>query len=103
MELNEILAVVSKMFPNTNVRDAVEKAQQMLPKQIPNDFKEAQKIAKQIGLDSSMAQSIYEKYGKSVQARTICSMLGATPEALKEDAEKLLGAETENKRFPRLK
>ena len=59
MELNEILAVVSKMFPNTNVRDAVEKAQQMLPKQIPNDFKEAQKIAKQIGLDSSMAQSIW--------------------------------------------
>ena len=74
----------------------------MLPKQIPNDFKEAQKIAKQIGLDSSMAQSIYEKYGKSVQARTICSMLGTTPEALKEDAEKLLGAE-ESKRFPRLK
>ena len=80
----------------------MEKAQQMLPKQIPNDFKEAQKIAKQIGLDSSMAQSIYEKYGKSVQARTICSMLGTTPEALKEDAEKLLGAE-ESKRFPRLK
>ena len=100
--MNEILAVVSKMFPNTNVREAVEKAQQMLPKQIPNDFKEAQKIAKQIGLDSSMAQSIYEKYGKSVQARTICSMLGTTPEALKEDAEKLLGAE-ESKRFPRLK
>lgn len=80
----------------------MEKAQQMLPKQIPNDFKEVQKIAKQIGLDSSMAQSIYEKYGKSVQARTICSMLGTTPEALKEDAEKLLGAE-ESKRFPRLK
>jgi pantoate kinase len=103
MELGEILATVAKMFPNTNVRDAVEKAQQMLPRQIPNDFKEAQKIAKQIGLDSSMAQSIYERYGKSMQARTICSMFGTTPEALKADAEKLLGAEEENRRFPRLK
>ena len=45
---------------------------------------------------------IYEKYGKSVQARTICSMLGTTPEDLKSDAEKLLGTE-ESKRFPRLK
>ena len=106
MELNEILAIVAKMFPNTNIKDAVEKAQQMLPRQIPKDFREAQKIARQIGLDSNMAQSIYEKYGKSVQARTLCGMLGTTPEALKEDADRLLGAQEQTKdakRFPRLK
>ena len=101
MEFGEILATVAKMFPNTNVREAVEKARQMLPIQIPNDLKEAQKIARQIGLNSQIAQTIYDKYGKSVQARTICKMLGTTPEAIKADADKLLGEE--ERRFPRLK
>lgn len=79
----------------------MEKARQMLPSQIPNDLKEAQKIARQIGLNSQIAQTIYDKYGKSVQARTICTMLGTTPEAIKADADKLLGEE--ERRFPRLK
>jgi hypothetical protein len=73
----------------------------MLPAQMPNDLKEAQRIAKQLGLNSDIAQQVFDKYGKSVQARNLCSLLGTTPEALKADADKLLGSE--EKRFPRLK
>ena len=102
MELGEILAIVAKMFPNANVKDAVEKARQMIPGQV-NSFEDAQRIARQIGLNSELAQQIYDKYGKSAQARTLCGVFGTTPEALKEDADKLLGVREENKRFPRLK
>ena len=102
MNLQEIIALTSKMFPDNDIAGAINKAKTMLPANLPNNLQEAQKVAKQIGLDSQMAQAIYEKYGKSMQARTLCSMLGTTPEALKADADKLLGQE-ENKRFPRLK
>lgn len=103
MNIQEIIALTSKMFPGSDIAGALNKAKEMLPATLPDNLQDAQRIAKQIGLDSSMAKNIYEKYGKSVQARTLCSMLGTTPEALKADAEKLLGAEEENRRFPRLK
>ena len=106
MNIQEIIALTSKMFPNNDIAGALNKAREMLPANLPNNLQDAQKVAKQIGLDSNMARSIYEKYGKSVQARTLCSMLGTTPEALKEDAEKLLGGQEQasaEKRFPRLK
>jgi len=104
MELAEIVSMVAKMFPNSNVRGALEQAKQLLPQHLPNDIKGAKEIARQLGMDGKMAQEIFDRYGKTVQARTICSMLGTTPEALKEDADRLLGEETrEERRFPRLK
>lgn len=100
MNLTEIISAVAKMFPQTDIAGAVKKAQGMLPAQLPNDLKSAQKIARELGIDSDFAKSIYDRYGKSVQARAICKVLGTTPEALKEDADTLLGRE--EKRLPRL-
>ena len=62
-----------------------------------------------------MVDEIYHKYGRSMQARAVCGLLGTTPEALKADADKILGgggnsapkqlpgAGAPAKRFPRLK
>lgn len=76
----------------------------MLPKNLPNDLKGAQKIARELGLDSKLAQTIYDRYGNSMQARAVCRVLGTTPEALKEDADTLLAGERrDERRFPRLK
>lgn len=110
MDLNQILAAVSRMFPSANLNGAVQKAQQMM-QGTPDTLDGVSSAAKRIGIDRNAINSIFQKYGNTMQARAICSMLGTTPEALKSDAEKIVGAGNASpasqpktsKRFPRLK
>lgn len=80
----------------------------------PDTLSGVSSVAHKIGIDQNAINSIFQKYGNTVQARAICSMLGTTPEALKSDAEKIVGTNPANqssptqnaktgKRFPRLK
>ena len=107
------------MFPSVNLGQAVNKAQEMTSG-VPDTFDGVSKAAANLGIDRAFIQKFYNKYGNTVQARTICSMMGTTPEALKADAEKIVGAGggvqtqpiysadanmtgTTSKKFPRLK
>lgn len=47
--------------------------------------------AQRLGLNRQAVENIYRQYGGTMQARALCSLLGTTPEALKADAEKMLG------------
>lgn len=66
-----------------------------------------------------MVNNLFNKYGNTPQAKAICRMLGTTPEAIKADADHILGnqptggqnfgqvkkssAPGGTKKFPRLK
>lgn len=54
----------------------------------PDSLEGVSKVAKSIGIDSNAINSMFQKYGNTMQAKAICSMLGTTPEALRADAEK---------------
>jgi hypothetical protein len=64
-----------------------------------------------MGLNQNAINSIYQKYGNTVQGRAICQMLGTTPEALKADADMIVTGQRrtlsdaggQTKRFPRLR
>lgn len=68
-------------------------------------------VAKKIGINQNMINGIFDKYGNTMQARALCSMLGTTPEALKKDADTILNGTNKSNthnaqaptRFPRLK
>ena len=71
--------------------------------------------AEQLTIDPNIANSLYARYGKTMQAKALCGLLGTTPEALRSDANKILGgaqngSQTPQKgktggstKFPRLK
>ena len=42
-------------------------------------------------IDPNIANSLYARYGKTMQAKALCGLLGTTPEALRSDANKILG------------
>ena len=106
------------MFPSVNLGQAVSKAQE-ITNGVPDTLDGVSKAAANLGIDRAFVQKFYNKYGNTAQARMICSMMGTTPEALKADAEKIVGAggvqtqmtnpENTNtsgsaaKKFPRLK
>lgn len=75
----------------------------------PDNLAGVSAAAKRIGIDRNAINSVFQKYGNTVQARALCSMLGTTPEALKKDAERIVGGgntnttPTSSTRFPRLK
>lgn len=110
MDLSQVLAYASKMFPSANLNEAVQKAQQMI-KGAPDTLDGVSSIARKVGIDRNAINNVYQKYGGTAQARALCSMLGTTPEALKKDAESIVGgaqtspanAQNASKRFPRLK
>lgn len=111
MDMNQILSAVSRMFPSANVNGAVQKAQQMI-QGTPDTLDGVSAVAKKVGIDQNAINDIFTKYGNTVQARALCSVLGTTPEALKKDAERIVGGsygsyisseQTNSKRFPRLK
>lgn len=114
MDLNRILAAASKMFPSANLNGAVQQAQEAI-QGTPDTLNGVSAVARRMGIDKNSINSIFQKYGNTMQARALCSMLGTTPEALKSDAEKIVdggggatpartpqGASTHT-RFPRLK
>lgn len=112
MDLNSVLAAVGKMFPSVNLNGAVQKAEQAISG-TENSLNGVSNAARSMGLNSGVIQDIYNKYGNTTQARMLCQMMGTTPEALKADADRIVGgsgggfAPTQAKpaqtKFPRLK
>lgn len=119
MDMNAILQNLAKMFPSVNLGQAVNKAQEAL-NGVPDTLEGVTKAAANLGIDKNFIQKFYTKYGNTNQARIVCGMLGTTPEALKADAERIVGSEnsaqtqprntngantsgTVSKKFPRLK
>ena len=118
MDLNAILSVASRMFPSADLNGAVQKAQTAL-QGAPDTLEGVAQVAKNVGLDAALVNNIYQKYGNTMQAKAICRMLGTTPEAIKADADHILGSQPASgqsfgqakkssapggtKKFPRLK
>lgn len=113
MNLNSVLAAVGKMFPSINLNGAVQKAQEIVS-QTPNNLDGVSAAAKSMGITRQGIDSIFDKYGNTMQAKAICGLLGTTPEALKADADMIVGGGQEpfkpsqspkqgGTRFPRLK
>jgi hypothetical protein len=104
------------MFPGVNLNGAVEKAQKAIVG-TADTLDSAGATARGLGINSATINSIYNQYGNTLQARAVCKMLGTTPEALKADADRLIGGQTGQRRtladshgqsntqtrFPRLK
>lgn len=111
MDVKQILAMVGRMFPSANLNGAFQQAQQAI-QGTPDTLQGVSEVAKRMGIDRNAINVVFQKYGNTAQARTICSMLGTTPEALKNDAEKIVSGnssaqnnpvQSASKRFPRLK
>ena len=113
MNLNSVLAAVGKMFPSINLSGAVQNAQEIVS-QTPNSLDGVSAAAKNMGITQKGIDSIFDKYGNTMQAKAICSLLGTTPEALKADADMIVGGGQKpispspkvpqsGTRFPRLK
>lgn len=51
-----------------------------------------QSTARRLGIDPNIANSLYARYGKTMQAKALCGLLGTTPEALRSDANKMAQA-----------
>ena len=107
--------MIGKMFPSVNLGQAVNKAQDAL-NGVPNTFDGVSQAAANFGIDRRFVDGIYKKYGTSTQAKIICNLMGTTPEALKADAERIVGGGKSpapsvrpqssgevTKKFPRLK
>lgn len=113
MDVNSVLAAVGKMFPSANLNGAVQKAQEAI-QGTANSLDGAKATAQKLGLTPNVVNEIYNKYGNTMQGRAICGLLGTTPEALKADADMIVGgwqapvkrpqngAQRQSK-FPRLK
>lgn len=114
MDLKQIIAAVSRMFPSADLQNAVQKAEQAISG-TADTLEGVQSTARRLGIDPNIANSLYTRYGKTMQAKALCGLLGTTPEALRSDANKILGgaqngSQTPQKRksggstkFPRLK
>lgn len=92
MDMSAILAAVGKMFPSVDVNGAVQQAQQAI-QGTPDTLEGASAVLKRLGVDQAAINSVYQRYGNTMQARALCGMLGTTPEALKNDADKLVGGQ----------
>lgn len=76
-----------------------------------NDLESVRAKANQIGINSGFVNSMYNKYANTPSAKIICSLLGTSPEAIKDDAINIVGGSTPNTsikkqntpKFPRLK
>lgn len=112
MDMNRVRAAVGRMFPSVNLNGAVEKVQQAI-NGTQDSLDGVSAAARNLGLDAQTINSIYNKYGKTMQARMLCQMMGTTPEALKADADKIVGGAVRSvstpgfgrvqSKFPRLK
>jgi hypothetical protein len=74
-----------------------------------NSLNGAAATARNYGITAQGINEIFQRVGNTAQARMVCSLLGTTPEALKADAERIVGGSsvrekrTVQTRFPRLK
>jgi hypothetical protein len=95
------------MFPQANINGAVTKAQQAI-NGTSDTLEGVTATAKRLGIDGNMINNIYGRYGNTLQAKAICRALGTTPEALRADANRIVGdggivAKNATVKFPRLK
>lgn len=90
MDLNSVLAAVGEMFPSVNLSGAVQKAQEAI-NGTENSLDGVSAAARNLGITPQAVNEIYRKYGGTMQGRAVCGLLGTTPEALKADAERMLG------------
>lgn len=113
MDINSVLAAVGRMFPSANLNGAVQKAQEAI-QGTANSLDGARATAQKFGITPQAVNEIYQKYGNTMQGRAICGLLGTTPEALKADADMIVGggkaafmppqnAKQGAAKFPRLK
>lgn len=111
MDMDSVLAAVGRMFPSVNLNGAVQKAQEAISG-TENSLNGVSAAARSIGLDAQTINDIYSRYGGTMQARALCKMMGTTPEALKADADRIVGggfptskpaASRAHTKFPRLK
>ena len=82
--------MIGKMFPSVNLGQAVNRAQDAL-NGVPNTLDGVSQAASKIGIDRGWIENIYNRYGTTTQAKVICNLMGTTPEALKADAERIVG------------
>ncbi len=85
-----------------------------------NDFNSVKQKAQELGLNASFVNNMYSQYGNSSVGKTLCNLLGTSPENLRDDALNIVGGNstisnisttntnTNNKpttsnKFPRLK
>lgn len=110
--------MIGKMFPSVNLSQAVNKAQEAM-NGVPDTLEGVSQAAARMGINRGFIEQIYGRYGTTSQAKAICRMMGTTPEALKADAEKIVGGGSSpapntrtagmqnsggaTKKFPRLK
>ena len=108
MTLEQMLAMVGKMFPNANLKSVFQQAQKMV-QGTPDTLQGVSSVARNVGIDKKSINDIFNRFGNTAQAKMLCAILGTTPEALKHDAESIVGEDsrpakqTGKQRFPRLK
>lgn len=112
MNINALVQAASKMFPNAKVSEALNQAQQMTSG-AGNNLDSVAGAAQKIGLNANFIQQFYSKFADTPQAKMICGMLGTSPEALRDDAMRMVNGgngipstgkpATGMKKFPRLK
>lgn len=93
MNLDNVLAAVGavgKMFPSVNLNEAAQKAQEAISG-TADSLDSVSAAAQRLGISRQTVDDIYHRYGGTMQARAVCGLLGTTPEALRADAEKMLG------------
>ena len=112
MDLRQIIAAASKMFPSADLQGAATKAEQAISG-TADTLEGVQNTARRLGIDPGIADSLYSRYGRTMKA--LCGLLGTTPEALRSDANKILGGAQDasqppqkgkpgrSTKFPRLK
>ena len=100
MDLKQIIAAASKMFPSADLQNAVQKAEQAISG-TTDTLEGVQSTARRLGIDPNIANSLYARYGKTMQAKALCGLLGTTPEALRSDANKILGGAQNGSQTPR--
>lgn len=77
------------MFPSADLRGAVEQATKAVSS-TPDTLEGVRSAAHRLGVDKGVVNAIYDRYGRTMQARAVCGLLGTTPEAIKADADKIL-------------
>ena len=99
MGMEQILASIGKMFPGVNLQSAVQRAKKEI-NGTADTLEDCQSTARRLGIDSGIVNSIFQRYGKTMQARAICGLLGTTPEALKADADRIVGGTQDGSQHP---
>ena len=97
MDLKQIIAAASRMFPSADLQNAVQKAEQAISG-TADTLEGVQSTARRLGIDPNI--SLYARYGKTMQAKALCGLLGTTPEALRSDANKILGGAQNGSQAP---